>query len=801
MMAAINSSRNIHMKLLGKIIFSNPTLGLLLTLLILVASLSGCPPLLRLDQHIFDRLIQLRKPATNDAVTMVAIDLKSRRQLGDTPWSRRQLTRLIETIEQHKPAAIGLTFPLSFPSNDPAADDALADRAGNLVLTLEDHQGISPSDSRFFSANSLPQLKQIPTARELLLSLRNPLLPYLAQSAAPLLLPPMPTLRSRVEAGHLLLNSDSDNRLRRLPLLSAWQDRLIPALPLQLLLEARGEQLRNIGYGPLEFPGSLSIGNLRLNLGRSYQLLLDRSGRDSNLQRISASDLLQQKVPQNSLRNRIVLIGETTHRDNQQDLNPLEAASLATLSLINGTPLHQPAWGWLLETAILLYFAFICFLLLPRLSTRSGFLALLFFLLCWLSAAATSLILSGVWLHVAPVILLSLLGFLLVQFKRLRRSLSSSAAESNKMLGLTFQEQGLLDLALERFLRCPPDYSGMKEILYNLGLDFERKRMPQKALAVYQHLRKAGRFRDLKQRISQLKEMEQTTIIGATDSTMVINKAGEKPILGRYRVEKVLGQGAMGTVYLGVDPKINRQVAIKTLAYAQIEAPELADVKARFFREAEAAGRLSHPHIVTVYDVGEESDLAYMAMELLEGSDLSQYCNKKRLKPLQVLEIGAQIAGALEYAHTMGVVHRDIKPANIMLDKNGQVKVADFGVARVISSSRTETGVVLGTPSYMSPEQIAGKKVDGRSDLFSLGVVLYELLSGEKPFVADSLAALMYNISNAKYRPLEEVSPGLPRGCYQIVDKLLSKALSRRHKSADLLQRDLFDLLESMEGR
>jgi serine/threonine-protein kinase len=283
---------------------------------------------------------------------------------------------------------------------------------------------------------------------------------------------------------------------------------------------------------------------------------------------------------------------------------------------------------------------------------------------------------------------------------------------------------------------------------------------------------------------------------------MVINNSGEKPILGRYRIEKVLGQGAMGTVYLGVDPKINRQVAIKTLAYAQIEPSELLDVKTRFFREAEAAGRLNHPHIVTVYDVGEESDLAYMAMELLDGTDLSQYCTRQnRLAPKKILEIGAQIAGALEYAHLHDVVHRDIKPANIMLAKNGKIKVADFGVARVISSSRTETGIVLGTPSYMSPEQVAGKKVDGRSDLFSLGVVLYELLSGEKPFVADSLAALMYNISNAKYPDLVEVCPGLPRGVYQMVDKLLSKALSRRYKTADLLQRDLFDLLESMEGR
>ena len=450
---------------------------------------------------------------------------------------------------------------------------------------------------------------------------------------------------------------------------------------------------------------------------------------------------------------------------------------------------------------MLVYFGLLCFLLLPRLSTRFGVLTLLFFVLIWLGAASASLVMAGLWLQVAPALALSLLGLMLVHYKRLRHNLASSRSDSNKMLGRTFQEQGLLDLALERFLRCPPDSKEVKELLYNLGLDFERKRLQHKALTVYQHLQRAGRFRDVKQRIADLKANQQTLVMPAA-GTMVINKSGEKPMLGRYRIEKVLGQGAMGTVYQGVDPKINRQVAIKTLAYNQIEAAELADVKARFFREAEAAGRLNHPHIVTVYDVGEEADLAYMAMELLEGTDLSQYCHKKnRLAPYKVLELGAQVADALEYAHCHEVVHRDIKPANIMLNKNGQIKVADFGVARMVSSSRTETGIILGTPSYMSPEQVAGKKVDGRSDLFSLGVVFYELFSGEKPFVADSLPALMHNISNAKYRPLQEVCPGLPQDCYLMVDKLLNKTLTRRYKSADLLQRDIFDILEIMEGR
>jgi len=335
-----------------------------------------------------------------------------------------------------------------------------------------------------------------------------------------------------------------------------------------------------------------------------------------------------------------------------------------------------------------------------------------------------------------------------------------------------------------------------------LGLDFERKRMPHKALTAYRHLLKSGRFRDARNRVKMLQAGEENPVAPRNpDATIVLDRPGERPTLGRYRIERELGQGAMGTVYLGVDPKINREVAIKTLAYSLIEPDQLAAVKERFFREAEAAGRLNHPKIVTIYDVGEENDLAYLAMELLDGQDLSDYCyTKQLLEPVRVVQICKQIAQALDYAHQQGVVHRDIKPANILLLDDGQIKVADFGVARVVSSSQTETGMILGTPSYMSPEQVAGKKVDGRSDLFSLGVVMYELLSGEKPFQGESMGALMYNIANCNYRPLSEVQPKLPDECQAIVAKLLQKAVTRRFKTAGTLAVALEQLQQRLEN-
>jgi serine/threonine protein kinase len=265
-----------------------------------------------------------------------------------------------------------------------------------------------------------------------------------------------------------------------------------------------------------------------------------------------------------------------------------------------------------------------------------------------------------------------------------------------------------------------------------------------------------------------------------------------KPTLGRYEIVKELGRGAMGTVFLGKDPRINREVAIKTLRYEEVDAEQLAEVKKRFFREAEAAGKLSHPNIVTIFDVGEDYEIAYMAMELLDGSDLAKYCRKENLlPPTEIIRIVSCVSSALDYAHANGIVHRDIKPANIMILNNGEVKVADFGIARVMASSKTQTGVVMGTPSYMSPEQIAGKKVDGRSDLFSLGAVLYELIAGERPFNGDSIATLMYNITSSAPPSIKELSPHIPEKLVPIVERLLAKDMEARYQSGKELVNDL----------
>ncbi|MGH6961909.1 MAG: serine/threonine-protein kinase, partial [Dongiaceae bacterium] len=219
--------------------------------------------------------------------------------------------------------------------------------------------------------------------------------------------------------------------------------------------------------------------------------------------------------------------------------------------------------------------------------------------------------------------------------------------------------------------------------------------------------------------------------------------------LGRYQVRRELGRGAMGVVYEAQDPMLDRTVAIKTILLPG-DAAERKIYEARFFQEARAAGRLNHPAIITIYDVGREGDLAYMAMELLPGIDLRRRMNETRLSMREVLTLAAEVADGLGFAHEHGVEHRDIKPANIMLSRNGHAKIMDFGIACLQQSDLTApAGVLLGTPRYMSPEQVVGRPVDHRTDIFSLGAVLYEMLTGTAPFDGADTGQLWRNIATA----------------------------------------------------
>ena len=272
--------------------------------------------------------------------------------------------------------------------------------------------------------------------------------------------------------------------------------------------------------------------------------------------------------------------------------------------------------------------------------------------------------------------------------------------------------------------------------------------------------------------------------------------------LGRYEILAELGQGSMGVVYKARDPVLDRVVAIKTINL-NLPKDELAEYEARFYQEARAAGGLNHPNIVTIYDIGKSDRVAYMAMELLEGDELRAILSTGQPVPaVQALDVASQVAEGLSYAHERHIVHRDIKPANVMVVRDGLVKITDFGIARMRTNDvKTMTGMILGSPKYMSPEQVAGKRADHRSDLFSLGVVLHEMLTGQAPFQADTVHGLMYQTLNSTPTAPSSRNPELPEIVDLIVAKALSKNVEERYQSAADIAKDLRDCKEMLEGR
>jgi len=273
----------------------------------------------------------------------------------------------------------------------------------------------------------------------------------------------------------------------------------------------------------------------------------------------------------------------------------------------------------------------------------------------------------------------------------------------------------------------------------------------------------------------------------------------EQPQLGRYTIDGEIGRGAMGVVFRATDSVLQRTVAVKTVNMA-LEKDHADKYEARFFQEARAAGGLNHPNIVTVYDAGKAGDVVYMAMEYIQGVELRTLLTEGQPMALnRALAIAAQVAEGLGYAHQAGVVHRDIKPANIMVTADGPVKITDFGIARMrASADLTQTGVMLGSPKYMSPEQVIGKRADHRSDIFSLGVILYEMLTGAGPFSGENITALMYQIVNFAPPAPSSVNKAVPEMLDFILAKMLAKPVEERYADAREVARDLRECERSL---
>ncbi|MBW2005277.1 MAG: CHASE2 domain-containing protein [Deltaproteobacteria bacterium] len=829
------------------------SIGLILTLLFIIMFVTGLGDFTDvIEKKTFDLRSKLSASGErNPDIEIVVIDDEDLDEIGRFPWPRNILARAVNNLAMAGAKVIALDIIFNEPEENSGLktirelkktyadldlkkkglsaktfyqslnkaeanldnDTKLAEsfkKAGNIVLPIYFDTRSAGRDDEvpdYLAKNSYKIIHGLKdewaTSSLMWLSKIKPLLPSLANSVAGI--------------GHINLFPDNDGSIRtQIHAIGYLDNTFIPSFPIAIVKTFKGlnyNQIRLILGQEIDIkvPPSKTVRIPATDLDMST-LIKWNDGPGIAFHMTSFRKVLNNAFQTSLFRDKIVILGPTAPGIGDRFVTPIssnlpgvEIIANSVSNILKEEFFMRPQWTSFLELSIMLLFGLYISFLLTRLKAGTGAIITLILLLSYGTVGTILFFRSNIWLKITPQLVLLILGYILVVSRnffiteKTKEKVEADSVETNKALGLSFQQQGMLDLASEKFRKCPTDEPGVKDLLYNLGLDYERKRQFSKALSMYTMIIEDGSsFKDLGERIPKLKGAESTMIFGASgghpgDIGATIDGLDTKPTLGRYEISGELGRGAMGVVYKGEDPTIHRTVAIKTLRLSEFEEGELADIKERFFREAESAGLLNHPNIVSIYDAGEEHDLAYIAMEYLHGEDLAKYTHKGKLLPLRdVLNIIIQVADALDYAHNNNIVHRDIKPANIMLlNDTGNIKVTDFGIARITSSSKTKTGVVLGTPSYMSPEQVSGKKIDGRSDIFSLGVVLFEMLTGQKPFISDDITSLMFQIAKEKHTSARKFNPKIPLIIEKIIDKALIKDVKKRYQNAGLMAEPL----------
>ncbi|GIX21829.1 MAG: hypothetical protein KatS3mg121_0612 [Gammaproteobacteria bacterium] len=798
-------------------------IGVAVAVLCLLGAGSG--PLRELEWQGYALGVRITPPRTpSPLVSVIGIDDASLEALGPWPWSWDRLAELLRLLDRAGARAVALLLPLDEVQNRLALDlleaerrrgvlpDAAARRtaavleteprlaaalraAGRAYLGVPYRLAAGPGTPAELGPVPLPAVP-VEGTPPLWSRLTDPL----GLEPAPVvraLHPPRPALLRAAAGAGLGPALDSVDRSSFAPPLlleidGAWR----PTLALQLAAEGplRAEPGRGVIAGDRVFATDARF--------RALPFFYRSKDGLPPFAQYSFHKVLGGDIRPAVFEDKIVLVGATSPRLAAALPTPLGVAlppvliEAHTLSALERDDLYRrPPWSDALRLGLFVLVALYLAALLPRLSLATGMAVTGLLLILLLNTQFVAMALAGVWLPLLAPASAMLLGHLLLGAKRALLAqvehVEKELSKANRALGQAYHQQGQLDLAFERYRQCEVDEE-LLSLAYNLGLDYERKRQFNKAVNVFRFIR-AHRpdYRDAKERIRKNLQTSQQVVLGKPggdgESTLILPKSGmQKPMLGRYQIESEIGRGAMGTVYLGVDPKIGRTVAIKTLALSAEFAPDqIEEVKKRFFREARTAGRLNHYNIVTIYDVGEEQDLAYIAMDYLQGVDMSKFTKKDNLlKVSEVFAVIIQIADALNYAHAQNVVHRDIKPANIIYDRRTRKPtLTDFGIAHLTDTTKTKTGMILGTPSFMSPEQLAGRPVDGRSDLFSLGVTFFQLLTGELPFVGETISTLMYKIANEPPRDILEIRPALPPCVKAIIEKALKKDPDERFQT------------------
>jgi CHASE2 domain-containing sensor protein/tRNA A-37 threonylcarbamoyl transferase component Bud32 len=742
--------------------FSGLILYLLITIFVVTIYLDQPAILNTWEMSLYDKLFQLRgKHDVSDDIQIIAIDDVSTKSKGEWPWNRDILANLVTKIGEQNPRAIFIDLPLT---DDPRQDSLgytkkLAEaikQAGSVILPYR-FSAAEYSNAGFI----LPEYirKNGYTRFDNIADFENK--PPLSASS---IFPPTPQLAEAAAAlGFAGVSFDPDRYIRTSPMILGYAGNYMPSVPLVIARTYMQIDPRNVDVA---IGKDIRLGSRVIPINALGKLEINYNGPSHTFKYVSALDILNDTVGKKDLSGRIAIIAYTGAGAVDIYSTPVskamygaEITANSVENIIHNHFLKDYGSANLINLLIIVAIGIFSAFILPRISLMFRFIVLGISLIV---IANVSFVLFTNFDIVTKMFYPMIMILFFILTAPMMKLTKISEAEEEE------------EIDYDTMLAGTPFRGIQSSSHINVGTGHT----PPMGIQGTAHSQGQAEIATM-----QITANKTKAPLPATN-------------FGRYRVLEPIGQGAMGMVYRGLDPAIDRPVALKTIRLDSIvNQNEMFELKERLTREAKAAGNLSHPNIVTIYDVGEEQTIQYIAMEYLDGQTLEALLSTDFQWDYKTLcKIMIQVCEALDFAHERGIVHRDIKPANIMMVAGERVKVMDFGIARFDQSNMTQSGVALGTPNYISPEQLKGMEVDRRSDIFSLGVVFYELLTHTKPFKGDTISALIYSILHTNPPAPSELNLDVPR----IFDKIVAKALAKDPDLRFQTAREMADILRKL---
>ncbi|MEW5922487.1 MAG: serine/threonine-protein kinase [Candidatus Zixiibacteriota bacterium] len=816
--------------------YSSYILCFLVSLFVVALFVNNFSPLVRLEWKMQDLMYTFRGEDNYSMnIVMVDIDDRTLDEYGDWPWSRDKIADLLAAVGSGEPKTVllDMCFSPDITEDTLGHTEILAGQMSwikNVIVPYE----LSPAE---FMKNKISTPKYLYNSAMQVTSDLGILDESASLLSHKVFLPPDPICEYAGGLGFKYNIYDKDRKVRWEPLVAYYEGYYYPSATL-----AAAANYMNVEPSSMVIDGGVSIkvGSVLIPTNERGELFINYNKPGKSFPKVSAADILGENYSPSNLNGKLAIISVSSefltdyyNTPVSKNLRATEKTANVIENIVNSNFIRRMDSSPGRDTLVLIILGAIFAFILPRVSMMYRLIIMVasLFLLANINFVlfnSYKILTHSLYLGLEMVLLLLISPFLdsdfLSKLSRIQIGFKSDAESVNlpkvdipernpnrpiargsfRKSADTHESVGRRKAPQDELVDTPTQAAAISR---DNGLATRANETPRPNAADVETV--ASNVADLNSRKSKENipadehPFEHAPVvehpIEKNDSAGILTDSGQIESLGRYKVLGVVGKGAMGTVYKGIDPAINRNVALKTIRLDFVNDPEeYNELKERLSREARAAGMLSHPNIVTIYDVGNEGKLQYIAMEFLEGQTLEDMIRRKAKFNYRIIaQIITQICSALDYAHSQGIVHRDIKPANIMVLADYRVKVMDFGIARVDSSSMTRTGIAMGTPNYISPEQLQGKAVDRRCDIFSLGVMLYEMLLHRRPFRGENLTSLIYNIVNGEVEPPSSVDKSIPYIFDRIIDKALKKEPNERYQNAGEMSGALAGFLET----